>query len=120
MVECDVIRKNQRALTGDKNTIFGIHTVSLQVVNFLQHRFGADNRTVADVALDVRMHNTRGDQTKNRFLAVDHECVASIVAAVETDNALYAFGEPVNDLAFAFVAPLSADNDYIFLLISSS
>ena len=60
------------------------------------------------------MHNTRGDQTKNRFLAVDHECVASIVAAVETDNALYAFGEPVNDLAFAFVAPLSADNDYIF------
>ena len=37
-----------------------------------------------------------------------------IVAAVETDNSLYAFGEPVNDLAFAFVAPLSADNDYIF------
>jgi hypothetical protein len=36
------------------------------------------------------------------------------VAAVETDNALYTFGEPVNDLAFAFVAPLSADNDYIF------
>ncbi|CCX88347.1 putative uncharacterized protein [Parasutterella excrementihominis CAG:233] len=109
-----MVRENQRTLTGDKNTIFGIHSVSLQVVDFLQHCFGANNCTVTDVALDVRMHNTGGDQTKNRFLAVDHECVACIVAAVETDNALYTFGEPVNDLAFAFVAPLSADNDYIF------
>ena len=69
-----MVRENQRTLTGDKNTIFGIHSVSLQVVDFLQHCFGANNCTVTDVALDVRMHNT----------------------------------------AFAFVAPLSADNDYIF------
>ena len=59
------------------------------------------------------MHDARRDQTKNRLLAVDHQRVTGIVTTIKADNASDLFGQPVNDLSLAFVAPLSADNNYI-------
>jgi hypothetical protein len=39
--------------------------------------------------------------------------VASIVAALEADHHVRAAGEPIDDLAFAFVAPLGADDGHV-------
>ena len=46
--------------------------------------------------------------------AVDHQRVAGVVAALEAHHALWHLGQPVDQLALAFVAPLGADHDHIF------
>jgi len=38
--------------------------------------------------------------------------VAGVVAALKTHDDVRAMAEPIDDLAFTFVAPLSADNNY--------
>ena len=46
-------------------------------------------------------------------LAVDHQGMAGIVAALEAHHDLGPLGQPVDDLALAFVAPLGADHRHI-------
>ena len=47
------------------------------------------------------------------FLAIDDDGVAGVVAAGVADDDLRLLGEHVNDFAFAFVAPLGADENCI-------
>jgi hypothetical protein len=44
--------------------------------------------------------------------------VARIVAALKAGNDIGPLGQPIHDLAFAFVAPLRADNHHICHSIS--
>jgi hypothetical protein len=39
-----------------------------------------------------------------------------VVATLKTDHTLRAIGQPVNQFAFALVAPLGADNDHVTAL----
>ena len=45
--------------------------------------------------------------------AIDHQCVASVVPPLEAHYALSAFRQPIDQLAFAFVAPLGTDHHYV-------
>ena len=45
------------------------------------------------------------------LVALDDQRVAGVVAALKTDDEIGEFGEDVDDLAFAFIAPLGADHD---------
>jgi hypothetical protein len=47
---------------------------------------------------------------EDRFLAVHDKSMAGVVAALEADDDVGLVGEEVDDLAFAFVAPLGADD----------
>jgi len=49
--------------------------------------------------------NTRRQQAQLVGFVTDHQRVAGIVATLKTDDDIRAFGEPVNNLALAFVAP---------------
>jgi hypothetical protein len=39
--------------------------------------------------------------------------MTSIVTALKTDHDIRALGQPVDDLALAFVAPLRSDDDHV-------
>jgi len=45
------------------------------------------------------------------FLALDDQRMAGVMAALETDDARCMIGQPVDDLTFAFIAPLGADDN---------
>ena len=47
---------------------------------------------------------------KYRFLAVDDERVARVVAALEPDDGLSALGKEIYDRALTLIAPLGADD----------
>jgi hypothetical protein len=80
--------------------------------NFFKQLGRRQDHAVADVALDARAHDAAGDQVQRGFHAVDHQGVAGVVAALKAHHALRLLGEPVHQLAFAFVAPLGAhDHD---------
>ena len=53
-------------------------------------------------------------------LAADHQRVAGVVAALEAHDDVGALGQPVDDLAFALVAPLGADHHHVRHLESAS
>ena len=73
----------------------------------VEHDAIADDRQLA------RPHHARRQQRQLIGGAVDHQGVAGVVAALETHDDVGLLGEPVDDLAFAFVAPLGADHDNI-------
>src|SRR5205823_4394413 len=52
-----------------------------------------------------------GDQVQDGLLAVHHQRVAGVVAAVEADHDVGAGGEEIDDLPLPFVAPLRTDDD---------
>ena len=70
-----------------------------------------DDDAVADEAGHALAHDARGNELQRRLDAADDERVPGVVAALETDDGLGVVGEPVDDLALAFVAPLRADDD---------
>ena len=56
------------------------------------------------------MHDARRDQSQNGLFAIDPKRVAGIMPALKPYDSLGRFGQPVNNLAFAFITPLGADH----------
>ena len=50
---------------------------------------------------------------QNRLLAINHQGVAGIVTALETYYSFCFFSQQIYNLAFAFIAPLGANDYYI-------
>ena len=69
-----------------------------------------DDRPVADDAELARVEDPRGNQMQFEGLAVAHDRVSGVVAALKAHDHVAALGEQVDDLALAFVAPLGADD----------
>ena len=59
------------------------------------------------------VQHTRRNEAQHRLAPAGHQRVPCVCPAVETDDALRAFRQPVDDLALAFVAPLGADHDNV-------
>ena len=59
------------------------------------------------------MQDAGRDQRQDGLLAVDHQRVAGVVAALEAHDRGDALGQQVDDLALALVAPLGADDDEV-------
>ena len=58
-----------------------------------------------------RAAECRRNQAQDGLLAADDERVAGVMAALKADHALRVLGQPVDDFALAFIAPLRADDD---------
>ena len=57
------------------------------------------------------MQNSGRDEVQDGFFTIDDDRMAGIVPALKTYDGVDAIGQHVDDLAFAFVTPLSADDD---------
>ena len=55
-------------------------------------------------------HDAGGDQRELVGVVADDQRMAGVMAALEAHDDIGALGQPVDDLALAFVAPLSADH----------
>jgi hypothetical protein len=108
--------QDQRAGLADAQARAHLNAGLLQPFDFLEQLGCRQHHTVADVALDARAHDAAGDQVQRGLDAVDDQRVAGVVAALEAHHALGAFGQPVDQLALAFVAPLGADDDDVATL----
>ena len=113
LVQRDVVGQDQRAGFGNLQAAGHVDAGGLQFVDFLQQRFRRQHHAIADKAGLARMQHAGRNQAQHGFLAIHHQGVASVVAALEAHHALGVIGQPVNNLAFAFVTPLGADHDYV-------
>ena len=74
-----------------------------------QHR-GIDDHAVADHRRDVRVEHAARHELEREHLAVDHDAVAGVVAALVAHDELALLRQVVGEAALALVAPLGADD----------
>ena len=111
LVERDVVGQHQRTGRRDLQARANFDPRGFQLADLLQQRRRRQYDAIADVHRDARTQDARRDEPQHRLLAADDERVAGIVPALEAHDALRLFGQPVDDLALAFIAPLGTDDD---------
>ncbi len=75
-----------------------------------KQRLRIDHHAVADDADDAGMQNAGRDQPEDELRPVDVDGVAGVVAALIPRDDVEARRQQIDDLAFAFVAPLRAEH----------
>ena len=88
-----------------------VHAPCPQGIHLLAQHLGIEHHAVADEAGGAGVQDAGGEQVHDGFFAADHQGMAGVVAALEPDHGLGRFGQQVDDLAFAFIAPLGAVYD---------
>ena len=109
-VQRRVVGQDQRTRLAERQPPSYLHAGAFQRVAFVEQRLGRHHHAVADEARHAVAQDARRDQVQDGLLAGDHQGVAGVVPALEPHHRLGMVGEPVDDLAFALVAPLGADD----------
>ena len=113
-VEFPMQRENQRDVFGNLEVIWRhFHAKGANFVDFIDQMVRIEHDAVADHRQLARPHDARRQKRKLVGLAVDHQGVAGVVAALETHHHVGGHRQPVDDLALTLVAPLSADNHHV-------
>jgi len=112
-----VVRQDQRASLAHTQARTHFDTGFFKTGNFFEQLGYGQHHAVADVALDAGAHDAAGDQVQGGLDTVDDQGVACIVPPLESHHALRGFGQPVHQFAFAFIAPLGADDDHVTALL---
>src|SRR5207302_3493787 len=84
-----------------------------QPLDLTNDRDRINDDAVADDARFSRTQNPRRDQVQHVFFLAQNDGVPRVVAALRADDDVRIFGQKINDLALAFVAPLSADENRV-------
>ncbi len=113
-VELAMQRQNERDVLGDAQRLRRDHDALLaETLDLVDQRLGIEHDAVADHRQFAGTQHAGRQQRELVGLAVDDERVAGIVAALEADDDVGLLRQPVDDLAFSFVAPLGADDNNI-------
>ena len=110
-VEFAIERQDQRDVLGDLEVV-GLTSTPLRAhrLDLLGEMIGVEHDAVADDRELAGPHDAGGQQRELERLAADDERMAGVVAALETHDDVRRYGQPVDDLALALVAPLGADH----------
>ncbi len=112
-VDVLVPRENERGIVSEHERLRrDFDALGLNALYFFQHVPWIDHDAIADHRELAAAHEAGGQQGQLEHLAVNDQRVASIVPALKADDHIGAAGQPVDDLALAFVAPLGPDNHY--------
>src|SRR6185437_9710214 len=112
LVHGNVVRHDQWRGRADLDPRTHLDAIAFQLADLLDQRLRRQHHAVADQAQGVVAQDARRDQVQHGLLALDHQRMAGVVAALETHHRADPLGQQVDDLALAFVAPLRTQNDY--------
>ncbi|MNV51040.1 hypothetical protein D3C71_1430770 [compost metagenome] len=111
LIQRDVVRHDQRRCRGDLQARTHFNAGRFQLFDFLAQGGRGNHHAIADQAQRVIAQNAGRNQVQDGLLAVDDQRMARIVATLETDHCTDFFGQQIDDLALAFIAPLGAENN---------
>ena len=110
-VEGAVVGEHQVGAVADEEASGGREAARFEAADFFDEPGGVEDDAVADDAALAFVEDAGGDEVQHEALAADFDGVAGVVAALGAHDPVGALGQDVDDLAFAFVAPLGADQD---------
>src|SRR5262245_51364 len=103
-----------RSITDQQIPVIDFDGLSVQPVDFFEQCVWINDHAVTDDADFARMSDSRGNQMQNEFLidpvSPNNDGMACIMSALITGDDVEMRSDQVNDLAFAFIAPLCADD----------
>ena len=105
-----MIGEDQVRAIAEKEAPADVHAGFFQIFEFGYERRGIDHGAGADDGFLFRAQNAAGNELQDVAMAIEDDRVAGIVAAGVASGVIEGRGEIVDDLAFAFVAPLGADH----------
>ena len=113
LVETLVIGHDQVGVAADKQ-LFRRNGESPagEIGHFREQHTRVDDHAVADHAGLVRVEYARGYDVEDVLLAVDHQGMTGVVAALEADHVIRVPRQQIDDLALALVTPLGADHHH--------
>ena len=104
-----MIGEDQVRAIAEKEAPADVHARFLQIFEFGYERRRIDHGAGADDGLLLRAQNAAGNKLQDVAMAIEDDRVAGIVAAGVARGVIEGRGQIVDDLPFAFVAPLGAD-----------
>ena len=110
-----MVRQNHMRLVADQHAVTDVDAVSRQLVHFGEQRLGIDDDAVADDAGDAGMEDAGRDEAQDELGAVDIHRVAGVVSTLIPRDDGKVRRQQIDDLPFAFIAPLSAENRKIHI-----
>ena len=95
------------------NAVADVDAVPRQLVDLGEQRLRIDDDAVADDAGDAGMQDAGRNQAQDELRAVDVDRVAGVVSALIARDDRKVRRQQIDDLAFAFIAPLRAEHGEI-------
>src|SRR5258708_10236671 len=105
-----MVRQNHLCAVGDKKISIHTHAGIAQRSNFFQKGHRIEHDPVANHATAAGPQHSARNQLQYEFFAVDDDGVAGVMSASIARHDGEVFRQHVDDLSFALVAPLGADN----------
>lgn len=90
---------------------FIVDTVLVELRQLFKHRLNVHNNTVAEKILAAGVEDTARQQMESVLVSIGHNSVSCVGAAIEASANVVIFSENVDKFAFAFIAPLGAEDD---------
>src|SRR5579872_1680108 len=113
-VELAMQGENERNILGDLEIVGrDFDALRANFLSFLHEMVRIKNDAVADDRQFAGTHDARRQEREFERLAVNHQSMAGVMPTLETHHDIGGNGKPIDDLAFALVAPLGADNHHI-------
>ena len=97
-------------LVADHDPVVDVDAGGHQLVDFAQQSLRIDDNAVADDARNARVQNAGRDQAQHELLSVHVHGVSRVVTALIARNDGEMRRDEVDDLSFAFVAPLRTED----------
>lgn len=113
LVQRHVVRQDQRRRRADAQALAHRHALLFQLGDFTHQGIRGNDHAVADQALHAFTQDTGRNQVQNGLLTVDHQGVTRVVATLVAHDGGSMFGQQIDDLAFALITPLGAQDDDI-------
>ena len=119
-VERRVVAKDDRTAWTDPQALADLDAARLQPANLLQQVMNVQHHAVTDVALHPLPDDAGWHQIQLVLGGANYKGMTCIMPPLKTHHALSLIGQPVDDLAFAFVTPLGTDHNYVLCHFSYS
>ena len=105
-----MVRKNHLGAVRDEKIPVDLHTRLAQRAHFFKKGHGIEDHAIADHASAGLTQHAAGDKLQHKLLALDDDRMPGIVAAGIAGYYRKILGKNIDDFAFAFIAPLGADD----------
>ena len=114
LVELAVQRQDEAGILGNAQCFRrDRHALGRDALDLGDQRMRVDDDAIADHRQLAGPDDARGQKREFVGDAVDDERMSGIVAALEANHHIGLARQPVDDLAFAFVAPLGSDDNHV-------
>src|SRR5207247_10274620 len=113
LVEDPVVRQHKVRAIAHQQILVDLDSQFTQTLDLTDQRHRIDHNAVSNHADFAAPQNSRRDEMQNIFDAAIDDGVAGIIAALTAYDDIGPSGKHVDDLAFALVAPLHANQNCV-------